>query len=705
MARLLLLGTATALLWITSQPLLAQEGLMMRDPGLTRKPRAEARRALVPEPEAPVEKLWGLRYQGDLYLIDVYHPPRPFFARKNIAVIQERDENGDVVRVVDDGFEPELPPDESPVELPEAFFERYFFGHASTFEQWHDSMNRIAEKQLSRAEGRSKLSANEQRKLRLAAKGDIQRLADELATAKSRVAEASGDILTLQRVLNSYRPLRLKALSGPFVPGSLFEKTMEGIRRKQLEASDSAQEAPRASLWRRAALAILNVAFLPFQEPVPPDPQAIRLRIEDALLKKQDIVLMGRDGPIKIHPQMVMSMRHAIGMSKPEIIESVPIPLIDDFEADDALTVGNPEEAMPDGFIDLYFLFSPRHSKYFDDRCATSMSYVIKGKLDPESLSPVELKKLGLAAQGDLKRLDDDLANARNRLERVWGNEAARLIVLANLEDLRRRALGNLFPPNSFFYKTLQGICRKRAEAGDEKQLAPRAAFWKQAALAVLNIGFLWQQDPVSPNPAAIRQVIEDASRIVVIPPVGMEAVARQQLMERMNLRRQLAIDVELAMPLQKPRETNPVAAIDDFERDGPSPDEPDEEAVPESFIDTYFLGFPRDSKALIKRRERFLASELREYETFISLNEDDIKKLRLAALGDLKRLDDDLDVARTRLEEAWSNPTARMVALASFEKLRMRARSNPFQGNSFFGKTLTGIARRRSKADRVSPH
>ena len=212
-------------------------------------------------------------------------------------------------------------------------------------------------------------------------------------------------------------------------------------------------------------------------------------------------------------------------------------------------------------------------------------------------------------------------------------------------------------------------------------------------------------QDPVSPNAAAIRQVIEDASRIVVIPPVGMEAVARQQLMERMNLRRQLAIDVELAMPLQKPRETNPVAAIDDFERDGPSPDEPDEEAVPESFIDTYFLGFPRDSKALIKRRERFLASELREYETFISLNEDDIKKLRLAALGDLKRLDDDLDVARTRLEEAWSNPTARMVALASFEKLRMRARSNPFQGNSFFGKTLTGIARRRSKADRVSPH
>ena len=374
------------------------------------------------------------------------------------ARIQDPPPEAPEIVVVDDGFDPDRVTElKNPVSLPEAFFERYFFGDVAEFKQWHEKMDRLFETQMRLAGKVSKFSAAEERKLGLAAKGDIKHLADELEMARSRVEEASDDLQTLNVLLKSYQPLRLKALSGPFRSDSLFQKTLEGIRRKQREGT----AGTRRGFW-----ATLNIALIKSLEPPPPNPKTLRELIDDAsrlpVVRHADenARLRDRIEQRNLEQQRFVDIQLAMPLEEPP--EPDPLTAIDDFERDSKPAVEVVEEKMPEGFFDRYFLGLPRDSSGFLSRNRRLLVTELKRHETVLKLTTADKEKLRLAAKGDLKRLDDELAAARTRLEQVWGNQTARLLILTSLEDLRTRARSNPFHTNSLFCKTLYGILRKQ---------------------------------------------------------------------------------------------------------------------------------------------------------------------------------------------------------------------------------------------------
>lgn len=464
MARFPLPATAVTLALILVDASLAQEPLPTV---LSISPRArfeESPRRLNRKPAGKGEAVWQVKRDWQIHLVEVRNGP-PVFLLENVSRIQDPEKEARETVVVDDGFDP-APPSwpKTSVALPEAFFERYFFGEVSQFELWRDKMDRLAETQLRLAEKVSKLSGDEERKLRLAAKGDIKHLADELEFARDRVEEASVDLQTLQVLLKNYQPLRLKALSGPFRPGSLFQKTLEGIRRKQREGT---AEMPSASLLR-GFLAALDIAFLKTPEPPPPNPKTLRELIDDAsrlpVVRHADdnARLRDRIEQRNLDRQRFVDIQLAMPSQKPPEIH--PLTAIDDFERDNTPPVEVIEDVMPEGFFDRYFLGVPRDSSAFISRNRRFLVTQLKQRETVLGLSAADKKKLRLAAQGDLKRLDDELAAARNRLEQAWANPQARMLVLASLEDLKTRARSNPHQSNSLVWKTLNGIARRNAE-------------------------------------------------------------------------------------------------------------------------------------------------------------------------------------------------------------------------------------------------
>ena len=632
-----------------------------------------------------------------------------FGHEQGLASAQDPAPDPPEVLVVDDGFDPDqVTGPKNPVSLPESFFERYFLGDVAKLDDWHEKMDRLFETQMRLAEKVSKFSANEERKLRLAAKGDIKHLADELEMARTRVEKASADLHALNALLQSYRPLRLKALSGPFRSDSLFQKTLEGIRRKQRER---AVEPPSGAMLR-GAMATLHIALLALQEPPPETPKPPREVIEDApripVAPETDHKAILRNQELRRQKVIHMRMMAELAMIDSELAmpeeeqppKPDPLTLIDDFEREnprrEVETEVETKEVMPDGFVNRYFLHDRRGFPSIAERWESFIESRLKIFDMSSPLTELDKRKLRLAAQGDLKRLRDDLAAAKIRLEQVWPDQNARLTVLASLEELRRRAHSNPFRSNSLFQKTLEGIRRKQSEGAAKP---PSGASFR-SLLVTLSLALLapTDQGPPAAKPKTLRQLIDDASRL---PAVRRDDdKARLLAQERFEQAEQLRLQIELAMPPEKPEDIDPLTAIDDFEREPPAGAaavvEPALETMPEGFIDRYFLGMPRDSSGFASRVRRFLLAQLKSYESTLELSAADKEKLRLAAQGDLKRLDDELAAARNRLEQAWPNHNARMLVLASLEELRTRARSNPFQGQSLVGKTLRKIAREK---------
>ncbi len=132
-------------------------------------------------------------------------------------------------------FDPEVPADGAPppkVLISESTFDRLMFGgrgNAENARKWLDSAFIIW---IENIDYQHTLSPAQRKRLRLAARGDIKRLFDQITVKRHEFQNVRNDVNRYKALVFEIRRLNLEVSTGPFGEGSLSAKVLKSIREE-----------------------------------------------------------------------------------------------------------------------------------------------------------------------------------------------------------------------------------------------------------------------------------------------------------------------------------------------------------------------------------------------------------------------------------------------------------------------------------------
>jgi hypothetical protein len=127
---------------------------------------------------------------------------------------------------VDDG----APPPPPKLLIAEANFDRVIFAHLGNADEAQNSLDLAFKMWTENVDRVLTLTPAQREKLRLAGRGDIKRLLNQIAVKRQEFRSVQRDMNRYQVFVSEVQPLRLKVLTGPFGEGSLSAKVLQSIR-------------------------------------------------------------------------------------------------------------------------------------------------------------------------------------------------------------------------------------------------------------------------------------------------------------------------------------------------------------------------------------------------------------------------------------------------------------------------------------------
>jgi len=126
-------------------------------------------------------------------------------------------------------------PEPVPIIPAEDSFDDWAFGGKSGEERFRNQLDKLLQRKIHEVEQVFQLTEAQRRKLKLAGRGDIQRLLEMVEDARREFQLARSDLRRLAELQKDLRLVELRVSDGLFEMGSLFAKTLRKmIDEKQL---------------------------------------------------------------------------------------------------------------------------------------------------------------------------------------------------------------------------------------------------------------------------------------------------------------------------------------------------------------------------------------------------------------------------------------------------------------------------------------
>jgi hypothetical protein len=130
----------------------------------------------------------------------------------------------------DDDENQPVPPDRRKIIVASESFDQCLF-NGLTIDESRQRLKENLESRIDRIDAVNRLSPEQKQKLRLAGKGDIKHLFDQIEAKRQQFEQVRADLDECRTLLHELAPLREAYVNGPFREGSLFIKTLWKIRR------------------------------------------------------------------------------------------------------------------------------------------------------------------------------------------------------------------------------------------------------------------------------------------------------------------------------------------------------------------------------------------------------------------------------------------------------------------------------------------
>jgi hypothetical protein len=128
---------------------------------------------------------------------------------------------------------PRDPGADAPAAVPiipaEDSFEDWAFGGAEGARRFRQQLDKLLAKKLREVEQIFQLTEPQRQKLKLAGKGDLQRLLDLIEEAHREFEQARTEASRLAELQKQLRLVEMRIAEGPFEMGSLFSKTLRKL--------------------------------------------------------------------------------------------------------------------------------------------------------------------------------------------------------------------------------------------------------------------------------------------------------------------------------------------------------------------------------------------------------------------------------------------------------------------------------------------
>jgi len=148
-----------------------------------------------------------------------------------------------------------------------AQFDQWMFqGAVSSPSEARKRIDRSLKLQLSALELKHQLTEAQQKKLELAARGDVKRLFNEIDELRTKFQKVENDNNQLGAMWQQIQPLQKQCVRGPFGPQSLFAKVLSQTLTSEQSAEQETIQRERRAFRFRAAIE-MSVAML--EEAVP----------------------------------------------------------------------------------------------------------------------------------------------------------------------------------------------------------------------------------------------------------------------------------------------------------------------------------------------------------------------------------------------------------------------------------------------------